>query len=64
MQIEPTLARTIHEDPTVATEHARMVRLLALIRCRPTGSQRQKAAIVALQVAVQRRRAAYEAWLE
>ena len=62
MRVEPMLTRAIREDPAVAAEHMRIVCLLELIRCRPTGSQRQKAAIVALQVAVQRRRVAYEAW--
>ena len=61
-QVDPALSCAIREDPAVAAAHARVEYLLPLVGKRQRGSKGQKAAIVALQVAVQRRRQAYEAW--
>ena len=61
-QVDPVLSRAIREDLAVAAAHARVEYLLPLVGQRQRGSKGQKAAIIALQVAVQRRRDAYNAW--
>lgn len=60
VHLDPDLERAIEHRPEVAAAHAEVMRLLGLVQVRPRNSQSQRAAIAAMQVAVQRRRLVFE----